>query len=86
MATTILEQSTLEQKIQLVKGRFHYRGWITKNAHRYRGNICMVFHPSFREYCYFITFLYDGSIWLLPKEDNNHFKEAKTIVEEALKR
>lgn len=83
--TTLIDQPTLEEKIQQVKGRFHYRGWITKDVHRYRGNICMVLHPNFREHCYFIAFLSDGRIRLLPKEDNEQYKAAKEIIKEALK-
>lgn len=82
----LIDQPTLEQRIQQVKGRFHFRGWITKNVDRYRGDVCMVHHPDFREHCYFVAFLSDGRIRLLPKEDNEQFKAAKTIIKEALKR
>ncbi|MFB2878703.1 hypothetical protein [Floridanema aerugineum] len=45
----------------------------------------MVLHPSSPEYCYFVIFLFDSRIRLLPKEDNEQYKAAKVIIKEALK-
>lgn len=81
---TIPMEPVTISKVQLVLGRFNYRNWRCKQIDR-NADVYMVHKPDFREYCYFIAFTSDDQVKLLPEETNESFKEAKSIIKEALK-
>lgn len=83
MPTTI--QSIEEQKVTLIREKFHSHGWKSKRVHQ-RAHVYMVYKPDCTEHCHFIAFWSDGAVKLLPSESeaSESYQEAQQIISEVI--
>lgn len=83
---TTLIQPTTEQKVDLLRERFHSYGWKSKQVHR-SAHVYLVYKPNHREHCYFIAFYSDGAIKLLPSDDkaSESYQEVQQIIDEVIR-